>query len=72
MYMPTCTEKSGSVGGGQHPTVPVTAKILDFTIPDGHHVIDGKLYRMTFDAAELENIVFPDGSRPTACALVLV
>ena len=71
-HTPTITQKQGLFGGGAHPEVPVTVKILDFTIPKDHVVINGHLYRWIFDPDELQNIVFPDGSRPTACALVPV
>ena len=71
-HTPTVEVKHGHFGGGDHPEVPVTVRILDFSIPEGHHVIDGRLYRMTYDPKELAEIVYSDGSRPTACALVAV
>ena len=69
---PTVTSKQGYFGGGGYPQVPVEVKIVDFSLPAGHHVIGGKLYRETFDPKELQRIIYPDGSRPTACALVPV
>lgn len=65
-------EQTGHFGGGNYPAVPVVVRILDFSLPAGCHMIDGKLYRMVYDPQELETIRFLDGSRPTACALVLV
>ena len=38
----------------------------------GRWIIAGREYRMTYDWRELSGIVYPDGSRPTACALVPV
>ena len=70
--IPTATEKQGFFGGGKYPTIPVTVRVVDFSIPKGHHVIGGQLYRETFDPEELQRIQYPDGSRPTACALVPV
>ena len=72
MPAPKQTEIQGFFGGGNHPQVPVTIKIIDLSIPEGHHVIGGKLYRETFDWKELQRIVYVDGSKPTACALVPV
>ena len=65
-------EKTGHFGGGDHQQVPCTVKIINLELPPGHHMIGGVLYRMTSDPAELGKIVYPDGSRPTACALVPV
>ena len=69
---PTVTECKGTFGGGEHPLIPATVMILDFSIPKGHHVIGGRLYRETFDWEELQRITYADGSHPTACALVPV
>ena len=69
---PTVTVKQGFFGGGNYPEVPATVRIVDFSIPDGHHLIGGQLYRETFDPLELQGIFYPDGSRPTGCALVPV
>ena len=66
------TEKQGTFGGGDHPLIPVTVKIVSFSIPDDCHVIGGKLYRMIYDPKVLQYIVYPDGTRPTACALIPV
>ena len=65
-------KQTGYFGGGDYPVIPATVTILDFSVPDGHHVIDGKLYRTTYDPDELRRITYPDGSHPTACALVPV
>ena len=70
--IPTVTEKQGTFGGGKHPRVPAKIRVVDFSIPEGHHVIDGKLYRAVYDWETLQRIVYPDGSHPTACALVPV
>ena len=69
---PRVIEEEGYFGGGDYPIIPAIVKILDFSIPEGHHVIGGKLYRETYDPKELQNIIYQDGTRPTACALVLV
>ena len=66
------TQIQGTFGGGEHPLIPVSVTILDFTLPEGHCIIAGKLYRETFDPEELQRITYQDGSHPTACALVLV
>ena len=68
----TVTERQGVVGGGKYSAVPVTVRIVDFAIPAGHHLIGGVLYRETFDWRELQAMTMPDGSHPTACALVEV
>ena len=47
-------------------------KVVDFLIPQGHDVISGKLYRMIYDWESLQAITYPDGSHPTACAMVPV
>ena len=52
--------------------MPAEVKIVDFSIPEGHHVIDGKLYRWAYDWKTLQDITYPDGSHPTTCALALV
>ena len=72
MNAPTFTELQGTFGGGKYPIVPCTVKILDFSLPEGHHIIGGKLYRETFDPKELQRMILPDGSGPTSCALVPV
>ena len=72
MFRPSVTVAEGSFGGGDHPTIPVTVRIVDLSIPDGHILVGGRLYRMTHDPEELQRIVYPDGSRPTACAYVSV
>ena len=46
--------------------------ILGHPLPEGHCIIAGQEYRWTYDLRELSGIVYPDGSRPTACALVPV
>ena len=72
MMFPRVTELQGSFGGGEHPLVPVTIRILDFSLPDGHCRIGGQLYRMVYDPEILAGITYPDGSKPTACAFVPV
>ena len=71
-FDPKVTILEGTFGGGNYPLVPATVRIVDFSIPEGHHIIAGKLYRTTFDWKELRQITLPDGSHPTACALVPV
>ena len=66
------TEQQGTFGGEKHPKIPVRVINLDFSLPKGHHVIGGKLYRETFDWKELQSITYPDGTKPTACALIPV
>ena len=51
---------------------PCMVTFVDRPIPEGHQIINGKLYRTTHDWRELQHIILPDGSRPTACALVPV
>lgn len=68
----TVTEKQGYFGGGDHPHVPARVRIVYFSIPEGCHVIDGKLYRIADDWETLQRITYPDGSHPTACAFVPV
>ena len=70
--IPKVTEECGHFGGGEYPIVPAVVRILDFSIPEDCHFIDGHLYRTTYDWEELKEIVYPDGSEPTACALVRV
>ena len=65
-------EKTGYFGGGDYPQVTCTVKIVNLELPPDHHMIDGVLYRMTYDPVELAKIVYPDGSRLTACAFVPV
>ena len=71
-HKPRVITQTGYFGGGKYPKIPVTVKILDFSLPEGHCVIGGREYRTVYDPRELERIVYPDGSRPTACALVPV
>ena len=71
-FEPTVSIKDGRFGGGNYPEVPVTVRIVDFSLPEGHHLIGGQMYRMTYDPDELQRIEYPDGSRPTCCALVAV
>ena len=71
-HAPTVTRLRGTFGGGDFPVIPAVVQIIDFSIPKGHHLIDGKLYRCVTDPKELESIRYPDGSRPTASALVEV
>ena len=70
--MATATVTKGTFGGGRYPAVSVNVLLIDCTIPEGHHLIGGQLYRETFDWRELREITLPDGSHPTACALVPV
>lgn len=72
MYWPKTTELPAQFGGGRFKTIPATVKIVDFSVPEGHIMLGGVLYRVTHDPKELEAIRYPDGSRPTACALVPV
>ena len=65
-------EETGHFGGGEHPRIPAVVKILDFSIPEGCHLIGGVLYRTVTDPEKLKAIVYPDGSKPTACAMVPV
>ena len=70
--LPTIRVQHGMFGGGVHPQIPVTVMHLDFSLPKGHHVIGGQLYRETFDPDELQRITYADGTHPTACALIPV
>ena len=56
LRVPTVTEESGTFGGGKHPLIPARILHFDFSIPKDHHVIDGKLYRVTDDKEALQRI----------------
>lgn len=54
-------------GGG---IVQAQVRFVDLRIPEGCDLIGGMLFRRVYDPVILGQIVYPDGSHPTGCALL--
>ena len=68
----TVTHEKGTFGGGEYPVIEAQVVHISLNIPEGCHVIGGKLYRQVYDPDILKTIRYPDGSSPTTCALLPV